>query len=222
MASADFGAAVSRFGEAVKAKLGSAAVSGAPEDQLRAPLERLIADLSEIASPAGRVVLIGEATLSERATRPDYAVTARGALVGFIEVKSVGKGADPRRFVSEHDKTQWTRLKSLPNLLYTDGEAFGLWRDGDLARPVVRVEGDILADGAKLSAPEALLDLMRDFLGWSPLPPESPKKLAEVSARLCRLLRDEVTEELRRGAPALTNLASEWRNELLRVSWTGS
>ena len=101
MASADFGAAVSRFGEAVKAKLGSAAVSGAPEDQLRAPLERLIADLSEIASPAGRVVLIGEATLSERATRPDYAVTARGALVGFIEVKSVGKGGRPLRVIGE-------------------------------------------------------------------------------------------------------------------------
>lgn len=158
--------------------------------------------------------MVGEATLADRATRPDYAVILRGALVGFIEVKALGKGADPRRFTDAHDKAQWSRLKSLPNILYTDGETFSLWRDGHLTGPIVRLDGDVLADGARVTAPPALLELMRDFIGWSPLPPESPRRLAEISARLCRLLRDEVTDELRRGSPALTNLAQEWRGLL--------
>jgi hypothetical protein len=44
------------------------------------------------------VVPIGEASLADLKTRPDYAVTVHGALAGFIEVKAPGKGADPRRF----------------------------------------------------------------------------------------------------------------------------
>ena len=44
--------------------------------------------------------------------------------------------------------------------------------------------------------------LISDFLRWEPIPPKNAKKLAEVSARLCRLLRDEVTEQLALGSPA--------------------
>jgi len=98
---------VSRFGAALKLKLSGSGATGAPEDQLRAPLESLIADLAEILLfKPGEVVAVGEATLSTLKTRPDYAVTARGALVGFIEVKAPGKGADPRRFKEDHDRTQ--------------------------------------------------------------------------------------------------------------------
>ncbi len=39
-------------------------------------------------------------------------------------------------------------------------------------------------------------------------------QLAEVSARLCRLLRDEVTEQMARGGKALTDLAADWRKLL--------
>jgi hypothetical protein len=35
-----------------------------------------------------------------------------------------------------------------------------------------------------------------------------------VSARLCRLLREEVTEQLGAGSPALTSLATDWRKLL--------
>ena len=41
-------AAVSAFGASAKAKLANIAISGAPEDQLRGPLEDLVRDLSEI------------------------------------------------------------------------------------------------------------------------------------------------------------------------------
>jgi hypothetical protein len=123
--------AVSAYGAGAKAKLANIAISGAPEDQLRGPLEALIRDLAAIdGMPANHVQLVGETTLSALKTRPDFAVTVGKALVGFIEVKAPGKGADPRQFNDPHDKEQWDKLKSLPNLIYTDGNSFSLWRDG--------------------------------------------------------------------------------------------
>ena len=44
--------------------------------------------------------------------------------------------------------------------------------------------------------------------------PRSAAQLAETTARLCRLLRDEVKEHLGRGSPSLTNLAEDWRKLL--------
>jgi hypothetical protein len=179
-----------------------------------APLEALIRDLARSQGlPDGVVVLVGESTLSHLKTRPDYAVTVRGALVGFIEVKAPGKGADPRRFSDEHDKKQWAKLKSLPNLLYTDGGGFTLWRDGVLQASVA-LEGDVETAGDRLAAPPTLLPLIGDFLLWNPTPPRTAKQLAETAARLCRLLRDEVTEELGQANPGLTSLATEWRSLL--------
>ncbi len=179
---------------------------------MRAPLETLFADLTAlIGLPEKAVSLVGESTLSALATRPDYAVTVQKALVGFIEVKAPGKGADPRRFSDEHDRKQWTKLKSLPNLLYTDGNAFSLWRNGELVDKLVPLEGDVGTSGKKLTAPTTLLPLIADFLNWSPTPPRSVSQLAQTTARLCRLLRDEVTEELAAKNPGLTSLATEWR-----------
>jgi len=73
---------VSRFGVAVKAKLSGKMVSGAPEDQLRAPLEALLQDLVAVLGfSANRIVAVGESTLADLKTRPDYAVTRLDALV---------------------------------------------------------------------------------------------------------------------------------------------
>ncbi len=207
--------AVSRFGASLKAKLSGKGAAGAPEDQLRAPLEALVTDLAAIALfKPGDVVAVGEASLSALKTRPDYAVKAKNALVGFIGVKAPGKGADPRRFKDEHDRAQWDKLKSLPNLVYTDGNAFSLWRDGKLQGDIIRLEGDVESAGAKLRAPAGLERLFLDFLRWEPIPPTTPRGLAEVSAGLCRLLRDEVTEQLALATPALTGLADDWRRLL--------
>jgi N-6 DNA Methylase len=206
--------AISRFGAGIKPKFAKV-VEGAPEDQLRGPLDTLIRDLAEAAGlPAGSVHLIGETALSDIKTRPDFAVTVSKALVGFIEVKAPGKGADPRKFSDPHDKEQWDKLKSLPNLIYTDGNAFSLWRDGKLEGEIVRLEGNVESSGTKLAAPATLLPLISDFLRWKPIPPKTAKQLAEVSARLCRLLRDEVVEQMALGSPALTGLAQDWRKLL--------
>jgi len=203
---------VAAFGRSTKSKLANVAVAGAPEDQLRAPLEALIRDLSIAAGlPDWAVELIGESTLSHLSTRPDYAVVVHKALVGFVEVKAPGKGADPRRFQDPHDKAQWGKLKSLPNILYTDGNGFSLWRDGELQGAIVRLDGDVETAGASLSAPRSLLSLIYDFLTWTPTPPRTAQELAAVSARLCRLLREEVQEQLVLGSLGLKELAIDWR-----------
>ena len=81
-------------------------------------------------------------------------------LVGFVEVKAPGKGADPRRFKG-HDKEQWEKLHSLPNLIYTDGNAFSLWQEGELVGPMIRLVDDVLrrhfGRGAGLASPDVTL-----------------------------------------------------------------
>ncbi|TIO48903.1 MAG: DNA methyltransferase [Mesorhizobium sp.] len=206
---------MSTYGASLRPKLSNPAIGGQPEDQLRGPLEVLVKSLAAAGDfPAGAVHLVGETSLADIKTRPDFAVTANKALVGFIEVKAPGKGADPRRFSDQHDKEQWGKLKSLPNLLYTDGQSFSLWQDGEIVGKVVTLEGSVESDGAKLSAPDALLPLVINFLSWKPIPPTNAKQLARVSARLCRLLRDEVIEQLDRKSQGLADLARDWRRLL--------
>ena len=152
----DLAAVVSAFGAAAKKQFANRGISGAQEDQLRTPLEALVADMAELSGlPRNALGLVTETTLSHLSTRPDFAVTLRHALIGFIEVKAPGKGADPRKFTDDHDKKQWDKLKTLPNLIYTDGNAFSLWQDGELAGSVVRLDGDVETSGAALAAPPA-------------------------------------------------------------------
>ena len=206
---------ISAFGASAKAKLNSAAIAGAPEDQLRAPLETMVTAMAElIGLPPNAVKLIGETTLAGMQTRPDYAITVHNALVGFIEVKAPGKGFDPRKFSGEHDKTQWGKLKSLPNVLYTDGNGFALFHNGEIDGKPVALEGDIESSGAKLAAPNTLTALFSSFLHWKPDPPKNAAALAKTSARLCRLMRDEVMEHLAHGEASLKALHKDWRSLL--------
>ncbi len=190
---------------------------------MRSPLEGLIGKLAELTGlPAGTIVAVGETSLADLKTRPDYAVTRRNALIGFIEVKAPGKGADPRRFQDKHDKEQWAKLQTLPNLIYTDGTAFSLWRNGELEGQVVHLEGDVARAGNKLAAPDGLVLLFADFFQWEPQPPRSAAQLAVVTARLCRLLREEVVEQLDQGSAPLTNLATGWRKLLFPSATDGA
>jgi hypothetical protein len=207
--------AVSAFGATVKAKLSNPSITGAPEDQLRGPLETLIVELAEIEKwTVGKPQLIGETSLTHLQARPDFAVSLDNALVGFIEVKAPGKGLDPRKFTDPHDKAQWVKFKLLPNLLYTDGSGFSLWRNGEPEGKAVSLEGDIETSGSKLRAPDTLAALLSDFLNWTPQPPANAERLAEVSARLCRLLRDEVLEQIEQGQESLLHLRDDWRKLL--------
>lgn len=147
-------------------------------------METLFADLAELCGfKREQFAAVGESSLSTLRTRPDYAITLRNVLVGFVEIKAPGKGSDPRRFKG-HDKEQGEKLQSLPNLLYTDGNSFSLWQNGELVGSIVELQGHVETSGTKLAAPTELVARFDNFLRWEPIPPKSAVELAKVSARI--------------------------------------
>ena len=206
-------AAVSAFGAAVQPRLASG--QGEPEDQMRGPLETLLGTFA--AAIGVSFTAVGEASLSDLKVRPDYAALVNGAINGYIEVKAPGKGASPGAWkATSHDAEQWEKLKALPNVLYTDGNEWGLYRTGELAGEVVKLTGTVQASGPALTTPDSgLARLLRSFFSWAPTPPRSINQLVHFVAPLTRLLRDEVVDTMEREAAAeggpFTELARDWR-----------
>lgn len=205
-------AALERFTEAIKQKF-SSHISGEPEDQLRSPFERLIVDAG--ASLQADVVVIGESRLSDGLGRPDFGIGVGRLLCGYVELKAPGKGADTSIFKG-HDRRQWERFRGLPNLLYSDGREFAVYRFGTLHK-LVRLERDPRGAGGQsfsTSDVRQLELLLSDFLRWDPDVPRSASQLAEYLAPLCRMLRDDVLDALRNKVPNVVAAANDWRRYL--------
>lgn len=211
--------ALQSFAEAVKAKM-SQATRGEPEDQLRGPFENLMADAARVLG--WKVVCTGETHLLDRLGRPDYAVHLDKLLAGYVELKAPGVGANVARF-SGHNRDQWKRFSAIPNIFYTDGNEWALYRSGERVGQAVRLSGDIPVDGKKAVTAEdsdALERLLRDFLSWRPIIPIDRKGkidlkgFAALLAPLCRMLRDDVTEALKDPRSPLVQLAKDWRQLL--------
>jgi hypothetical protein len=172
---------------------------GDPEAQLTAPVRGLLESLEK-----------GVRVVHEMRTglgRPDLGVKHHGLLVGFVELKAPGKGADPERFRNPHDRRQWENFKNLPNLIYTDGRDFALFRQGNA---VLKVHLNAAKDA------EALEKLLLDFLHWKPQVPQNPSELARFLAPLTRFLREAVQEAVQtRPEGDLAHLWEEWRRTLL-------
>jgi hypothetical protein len=153
-----------------------------------------------------RVVIESRPKGDTKVGKPDLGVKHQGLLVGFVELKAPGKGADPERYRG-HDWEQWERFRQLPNLVYTDGRDFAFFREGEKVREVrLASEGDA----------EALRELFLDFLNWKPLVPRNPQELARFLAPLARFLREAVLEEVRENPNGeLARLREEWRKNLL-------
>ena len=144
---------------------------GAPEDQLRGPFENF---MLEVGKNLGRkVVPTGETTLPDRLGRPDYAIHQNDLLSGYVELKAPGVGATATRFKG-HNRNQFKRFSAIPNILYTDGNEWALYRSGNLVGKVVHISGDVATDGKKavtLQDAKAIENLLRDFLSWQPVLP---------------------------------------------------
>ncbi len=207
--SAAFGALES-FAEALKAKF-SARLSFQPEEQLKGPVAEL---LEQVGQEIGLTVTVAsEVRVEAQHIRPDLGVMVDSLLTGHVELKAPGKGANPARFQG-HDREQWKKLQNLPNLLYTDGNDWALYRSGKRQGALVRLNGDVTTDGKKAITPSVareLFSLLSDFLTWQPVVPTSPRALAALIAPLCRLLREEVLAALQRSNSNLSALAADWR-----------
>jgi hypothetical protein len=204
------------FAEALKGKF-SLPGSASPEDQLKP----VVADVFKVTGAAYGLTVETrtETHLSEHKVRPDIAIYVGGLICGYVELKQPGLGADAPRLTGKHNKQQWEKLKGLPNLIYTDGRDWALYRTGVRrdGQPIVRLHDDPTTKGkvAVVQADaEALEPLFRDFLSWRPSVPHNPSGLAKYLAPLTRFLRSEVENALLVAGSAVELLAREWRQFL--------
>ena len=120
-----------------------------------------------------------------------------GVLTGYVELKAPGKNIDPASFTKKsHEYRQWQRLRNLPNLLYTNGTEWRLYRYGEpvltsTGYEAVHMHGSFSGHGT-LSAPDALATFFLNFLRWVPAPITSADQLVETLAPLAALLREEM------------------------------
>ncbi|WP_432794497.1 type ISP restriction/modification enzyme [Rhodococcus ruber] len=212
--------AVAAFGQVCKAKL---AGPGEPEAAIRAPIEQLLATVGAHLSVS--VVPHDEVRDTDRGVRPDYAISVDGAITGYVEVKKPGADLDPASFTG-HNLRQWQRQRDLPNLLYTNGTEWRLYRDNEpVGDPVHLGGGPLRTAGSALTCPDEFAQLLTDFLRWIPAPITSVVALVRAVAPLTRLLRGEVLDQLaaekravKAGAEESTQpfqgLARDWRRLL--------
>jgi hypothetical protein len=198
------------FAESVKAKF-SAAAEGEPEAQLSGPVSSLLEAIGKVIHR--RIVAKAESALGDRLGIPDFGVVADGTLCGYVELKAPGEGADTSRYRGRN-RAQWERFRSQPNIIYTDGNEWGLYQNGEPAERLLRLAKDVTKHGAK-GVTEADADLFQailtKFLAWAPIVPEKPREQAALLAPLCRLLREDVAEALRDPESPLGALAKDWR-----------
>ncbi|HEY5485122.1 MAG TPA: type ISP restriction/modification enzyme [Candidatus Cryosericum sp.] len=211
--------ALQDFAEAVTAKM-TQLTPGEPEDQLRGPFENFMAAAAGVLK--WKVVCTGETPLADHLGRPDYAVHLGGLLSGYAELKAPGMGADTSRYVG-HNRNQWNRFKAIPNMLYTDGNEWGLYRSGELVDHIVHTSGNVAAKGKRVVSAEdaaAIERILRDFFSWEPIIPKDHdgnidlKRFAVLLAPLCRMLRDDVTDALKNPASPIVQIAKDWRQLL--------
>ena len=163
---------------------------------MKGPVTKLIRNVGELLDL--KIETITEIHVDELGGRPDIGVTVKSLIAGYIELKAPGKGANPSRLQGA-DKKQWNKFKDLPNLIYTDGTEWGLYRNGNLVGKIVRFSGDVTTQGAKaINSEDArlLYKLLNDFIHWEPIVPTSPRHLAEMIAPICRLLHEDVLTSL--------------------------
>jgi hypothetical protein len=212
--------ALQAFAAAVTEKMNQLTL-GEPEEQLRTPFDNFMN--GGVSAAFGlNIGCTGETPLPDRLGRPDFAIHRNQALAGYVELKAPGSGANAMRFKGRN-REQFKRFSAMPNMLYTDGNEWALYQNGELADKIVQLSGDVSVDGANaISADDAanIERLLRGFLLWEPFIPTGRKGkidlkgFADLLAPLTRMLRDDVTDALRDTESPLVHLARDWRQLL--------
>mgnify|MGYP000636887928 FL=1 len=189
-------------------------VSFQPEDQLKSPVASLLENAGSLLNL--EIETITEVQVDDLAGRPDIGITIKSLVAGHIELKAPGYGANTAR-LRGRNKKQWEKFKDLPNLIYTDGNEWALYRNGKRIGKIIKFSGEVTTDGAKAvdeNDAKSLFSLLRDFLNWEPIVPSSPRALAELLAPICRFLREDVSASLQNPKSNLSILATDWRKYL--------
>ena len=202
----DFDNLVVEFGKDVKKNLEGN--EGEPEAQLTTPVSHFLkgfGDLHNLSVTLVRetsITVAGGGNKKSGTVRPDFGVKVNGLLVGHVELKAPSKSIDPATFTKKsHEYKQWQKLKNLPNLLYTNGREWRLYRYGALV-PVTTSgheseiayihTSDFVKHKGPFTATPSLQGILQSFLFWEPNPITSADKLVKTLAPLAVLLREEI------------------------------
>lgn len=202
----DFDNLVVEFGKDVKKNLEGN--EGEPEAQLTTPVSHFLkgfGDLHNLSVTLVRetsITVAGGGSKKSGTVRPDFGVKVNGLLVGHVELKAPSKSIDPATFTKKsHEYKQWQKLKNLPNLLYTNGREWRLYRYGALV-PVTTSgheseiayihTSDFVKHKGPFTATPSLQGILQSFLFWEPNPITSADKLVKTLAPLAVLLREEI------------------------------
>ncbi len=118
--------ALKGFAIALKRSYGSV-VSAQQEDQLKGPTGDL---LSGFGTEFGLNVIPRFEAPVRGVGRPDIALDVGGALCGYVELKAPQVSV---RNLRGRDREQFNKFKTLPNLVYTNGNEWILYQDGEKA-----------------------------------------------------------------------------------------
>jgi hypothetical protein len=188
---------VSEFGATCQEAL----LHGQKEAAIRRAVETLLVDAAEALGL--RALLHAEVAIAAHRIRPDLAVrigTLPRNVVGYVELKSPDKSLIHPGGLNQRDRRQWEGMAKLPNLIYTNGQTWIMYRSGRQHGEAIHLEGDLRTAGSRLRMPvagEAAFEAMLTaFFGWQPHPLTSMREVVAHVAPLCTLLRDAVHDHL--------------------------
>ncbi|MET8956736.1 type ISP restriction/modification enzyme [Streptomyces sp. NPDC004533] len=188
---------ISEFGAACKQAL----MHGQKEAAIRRAVETLLVDAAQV---LGREAFLhAEVPVDVYRIRPDLAVRIGKLprnIVGYVELKSPDKSVIHPSRLNQRDRRQWEGMSKLPNLIYTNGQTWILYRSGRQYGDTIHLEGDLRSAGARLRIPvgfeTTFESMLAAFFGWQPHPLTSMRELVTMVAPLCTLLRDAVHDRL--------------------------
>jgi type I restriction-modification system DNA methylase subunit len=173
-------------------KLKNTDIDDQTEHTSRSALEAL---LLEFAAKGQGIKVQHEPRRTEGKGAPDYRITSKGMILGYVEVKAIGENLDK---VLKSD--QIAKYKTLStNIILTDYLRF-IWlgEKGVQARVELTTQSDLEGRKFQLKAEntEALTKLLDGFFSTPPQGISTSEKLALALASRSRLLRDYLGEEL--------------------------
>ena len=133
---------------------------------------------------------------------PDYAISANGLTIGYIEAKrcdirldAIERGSNRKNPNSDNGKQLKRYRDALPNLILTNYTEFRWYVDGERRLTATLASDD--GSGELTTHHNVITDtdeLLSAFFAQSPEPVSSPKELSRRMARLTHMIRDVVRE----------------------------
>ena len=145
---------------------------------------------------------------------PDYAISANGLTIGYIEAKDIGISLDAIERDSRRknpNSTNGKQLKryrdALSNLIFTNYTEFRWYVDGERRLTAILADDD---GSGKFAAKADSIDdtdkLLAAFFAHSPEPISDPEDLAHRMARLTHIIRDVVREAFNKEGQVSSNV----------------